>query len=190
MSVLGYAFSRYKDAESLDTAFRYYDKSCDLDPNSEFKAKNRDITVRQLRVAFEGLGKAGDKDLLTRYYDQYRDLAERHPEKSAYVSLRDRAEKDLSFVLSNQEDMESKELACRYFEDLAQRFPEETVHAKNLRITRGQIAFIYYKRGTDGKDPEALKKSYEMYRELADKYPEIENYRKNRDIIKKNLGLG
>ena len=71
------------------------------------------------------------------------------------------------------------------FEDLAARRPNTPGYAENLRITRAQVAMRYYRQAEQG-DRHAAGIAYELYRKLAEAYPDRE-YGKNAAYVKNHF---
>ena len=182
---LAFACSKEKDEYGLGKAYEYYEKSLDLDPDSERSRKNLGIVETQLnnvRIQAKNEQNAG---VLLNIYDRFRLLSEKQPEKEGFAKIRDKAEDDLAYVLSGRTDILDKEIACVYYRDLAERYPEVDRHANNLRIVRAQIALKLY-RDAEAGDRAAAQKAYALYTELEKDYPD-RDYAKNAVYVKNHF---
>lgn len=183
ISDLAFAYCQKKDAYGLAKSYGYYDRCLELNPANETMKKNLGITEKQLNDAIRELLKEQNIHELQKVYDHFQAMSEQSPGKEGLARIRDRAEDYLAVALSKQEDISVKEKACVYFQDLAERHPEVAGHANNLRITRANIALVWYKKAQAG-DRAAAQRAYEMYSQLGEAYPD-RDYRKNAAYVKK-----
>ena len=184
-SQVAFAYCQQKDAERLARSYEYYDRAADLAPDVEQHKKNLGITEKQLIDAIMAQGRAGDAEALECLHARLSALAGANPWKAGYARLRDRAESDLAFALSKRADLADKERACEYYADLAFRHPEAPVHADNLRITRAQVALIYYNQAKEG-DRDAAERAFALYDRLACDHPD-RDYRKYANYVKQHF---
>ena len=134
-----FKISRDKDAASLDRAFEMYEELAARTPEHEQRVKNRDITKMQLVKAFYELGQAGDQEGLGKYCGKYQTLAARFPEKVYYRELGDTAQAHLAFVHAKQNQKEHQQIALELYTDLANRYPNNELFAKNRDIIEKKL---------------------------------------------------
>ena len=182
---IAFHYSKQKDIYSLGKSYEYYDHSLDLFPGNETNKKNRSIVEKQLKDAIIRHGKEEDADAVGKTFDLFQKLSEKYPQKDGIILIRDLAKDYLALILSRREDIESKERACGYYVDLAKCYPEKPHYDNNLRITRVQIAFHFYRLAEEG-DKVAAKKAYELYSSLEENYPG-RDYGKNAMYVKNHF---
>ena len=168
---LGLELFQKGDPENMFRAYLVYSELVRRVPEKEHHQKNRGIMERNLKREMDRMCEEEDMEALKRCCGRYGKLFEGQTQDESYRALYGYARGKVAYLLSQHDDLASKEQAKAIYAELVQIGHDAERSSNNLRITRAQIAAIHLKRAEAG-DREAAQIAYSLYSELAKDYPD------------------